>query len=90
MDRQLAGDHRVLDVGDAVVGQQVGQDVPVLAGLGGGQALQVADRQAQVEPDAVDVPGADAGAGEDEQLVLGQEPAQLLDQRAGWRRRPGP
>ena len=55
VDGQLASDYAVLDVGDAIVGQQIGQDAPVLAGLGRGQALQVADRDAQIEPDAEDV-----------------------------------
>ena len=74
-------DHGVIDVGDAVAREQAREDAPVLAGLGGGEALQVADGQAQVEPDTEDVTGADAGAGEDQQLVLGQDPPQLVDQR---------
>ena len=73
VDGELAADDAVVDVGDAVVGEQVREDAPVLAGFGGGQALEVADGQAEVEADAEDVAGADAGAGEDEQLVLRQD-----------------
>ena len=40
-----------------------------------------AGRQAEVEADAEDVAGADARPGEDEQLVLGERVAQLVDDR---------
>ena len=81
VDRELAGDRRVLDIGDALGREQARQDVAVLAGLAGGERGERADRQAEVEADAVEVAGADAGAGEDEQPMLGQERAQLVDDR---------
>jgi hypothetical protein len=39
------------------------------------------DRQAEIEADAIDVAGADAGAGQDEQTVLGQEFSKFIHDR---------
>jgi hypothetical protein len=39
--------------------------VAILAGLAGGKRRKRPDRQAEIEADAVDVAGADAGAGQD-------------------------
>ena len=81
VNRELARDGRVLDVGDALRREQAGEDVAILAGLAGGERRERADRQAEIEADAVEVAGADAGAGQDEQTVLGQQLAQLVDER---------
>ena len=53
----------------------------VLAGFARRERRERADRQAEVEADAVDMAGTDAGAGQDQQTVLGQELAQFLHQR---------
>ena len=81
VDRELARDGRVLDIGDALRREQRGEDVAVLAGLARGERGERADRQAEVEADAVEVAGADAGAGQDEQPVLGQQLAELVHER---------
>ena len=90
VDRELVGDGRVLDIGDALRRQQRREDMAVLAGLAGGERGERADRQAEIEADAVEVAGADAGAGQDQQAVLGQELAELVDDRAGSLRRRDP
>ena len=78
MDRELVRDGGMLDVGDAFRRQQRREDVAVLAGFARGERGERPDRQAEVEADAVKVAGADAGAGQDEQTVLGQELPELL------------
>ena len=81
MDRELVRDGRVLDIGDALRREQRGEDVAILAGLAGGERGERPDRQAEVEADAVEVAGADAGAGQDEQAMLGQKLAKLIHDR---------
>ena len=71
----------MLDVGDALRREQAREDVAVLAGLAGGERRERADRQAEVEADAVEMAGANAGAGQDEQAMLRQQRAQLVDER---------
>ena len=73
VDRELARDGRVLDVGDALRREQRREDVAVLAGLARGERGERPDRQAEIEADAVKVAGADAGTGQDQQTMLGQE-----------------
>ena len=53
----------------------------VLAGLARGERGKRPDRQAEVEADAVEVAGADAGAGQNEQTVLGQELPEFVHER---------
>ena len=65
VDRELVRDGRVLDIGDALRREQRREDVAILAGLAGGKRGERPDRQVKIEADAVDVAGADAGAGQD-------------------------
>src|SRR6476659_6602454 len=81
MDRELVGDRRVIAVRDADGCEQRGEDVAVLAGFAGGERRERADGEAEVEGDAVDVASTDAGAGEDQHPMLGQERAELVDDR---------
>lgn len=71
----------MLDVGDALRREQRREDVAVLAGLAGSERGERPDRQAEVEAHAVEVAGADAGAGQYEQTVLGQELPELVHDR---------
>ena len=71
----------MLDVGDALRGEQRRENVAVLASLARGERGKRPDRQAEIEADAVDVAGADAGAGQDEQTVLGQEFPEFVHDR---------
>ena len=73
VDRELGRDGRVLDIGDALRREQRREDVAVLARFAGGERGERPDRQAEVEADAVEMTGANAGAGQDEQTMLGQE-----------------
>ncbi len=50
MNGELVRNGRVLDVGDALRGQQRCQDVSILSGLAGGKRRERADRQAEIEP----------------------------------------
>src|SRR5262245_9496270 len=79
MDRELAGDGRMLDVRDAVGGEERGEDVAGLAGLAGRQWRQRANGEAEVEGDAVDVASADPGTREDEQAMLGEQRTEFVD-----------
>jgi hypothetical protein len=81
VDRELVGDGGVLDVGDALRREQRRQDVAVLAGLARGERGKRPDRQAEVEADAVEMAGADAGARQYQQTMLGQELAELIHDR---------
>ena len=83
MDCKLDWRWWVFDIGHALRREQRREDVAVLAGLAGGERGERPDRQAEVEADAVEVAGADAGAGQDQQAMLGQELAQFIDDRAG-------
>ena len=71
----------MLDVGDALRREQRREDVAVLASLARGERGKRPDRQAEVEADAVEVAGTDAGTGQDEQTVLGQELPELVHER---------
>ena len=53
----------------------------ILAGLAGSERGERADRQTEIETDAVDVAGADASAGQNEQAVLRQEIPQFVHER---------
>ena len=53
----------------------------VLAGLARGERGERPDRQAEVETDAVEVAGADAGASQNEQTVLRQELPEFVHER---------
>ncbi len=86
VDRELVRDGRVLDVGDALRREQRREDVAVLARLARGERGERADRQAEVEADAIEVAGADAGAGQDKQTMLGQELAESRRRSGGSRR----
>ncbi len=81
MDGELARHGRMLDIGDAFRREQAGEDVAVLSGLARRKRRQRADRQAEIETDAVEMARADAGPGQDQQPVLGQKPANLIHQR---------
>ena len=70
---ELTGDRRVLEIGDALRREQKREDVAILAGLARGERGKRPDRQAEIETDAVDVAGADACSGQNEQTVLRQE-----------------
>src|SRR5262245_38780534 len=70
VDRELARDGGVLDIGHALRREQARQDVAVLASLAGCERRERADRQPEVKTDAVEMAGADAGAGQDEQTML--------------------
>ncbi|GCC49097.1 hypothetical protein chiPu_0032991, partial [Chiloscyllium punctatum] len=65
VDRKLARDGRMLDIGHAVRREQAAEDMAVLPGLARRERLERADRQSEVEADAVEMAGADAGAGQD-------------------------
>jgi hypothetical protein len=73
MNGELIRDGRVLEVRDALRREQQREDVAILAGLARGERGNRPDRQAEIETNAVDVPGADACAGQNEQTVLRQE-----------------
>src|SRR5215831_13686383 len=81
MNGELTGDRRVLEVGDALRREQKREDVAILAGLARGERGNRPDRQAEIETNAVDVAGADARAGQNEQAVLRQEIAELVHER---------
>ena len=53
----------------------------VLAGLARGERGERPDRQAEVEADAVEVAGADAGTGQYQQTVLGQQLSEFVHER---------
>src|SRR5215467_10925532 len=53
----------------------------VLAGLACGEWSKRPNRQAEVEANAVEVAGADAGAGQDEKTVLREKHPQLVHER---------
>ncbi len=53
----------------------------VLAGFARRERSERPDGQAEVEADAIEVAGADAGAGQDQQAMLRQELADLFDDR---------
>jgi len=81
MNGELTSDSRVLDIGDALRREQKREDVAILAGLARGKRSNRPDRQAEIETNAVDVAGADACAGQNEQTVLRQEIAELVHER---------
>ena len=81
MNRKLVRDRAVLDIGDAFRREQSGEDVAILAGLARGQRRERADRQAEIESDAVEVTRADAGARQNEQAMLLHHLTQLFDDR---------
>ena len=70
-----------LDERDAVLGQQVLQHLRVLPGDGGAEHGEHADRQAEIDRQAVDVAGAGAGAGAEDHLVAWQVGDDLVDHR---------
>jgi hypothetical protein len=74
---ELTSDRRVLEVGDALWREQKREDVAILAGFARGERGDRPDRQAEIETNTVDMAGADACAGQNEQTVLGQEIAKL-------------
>src|SRR5262245_61946678 len=78
---ELTSDRRVLEVGDALRREQKREDVAILAGLARCERGNRPDRQAEIEANAVDVAGADACAGQNEQTVLRQEIAELVHER---------
>ena len=78
---ELICDGRVLEVGDALRREQKREHVAILAGLARGERSNRPDRQAEIETDAVDVAGADACAGQNEQAVLGQEIPEFVHER---------
>jgi len=55
--------------------------VAILAGLARGKRGKRPDRQAEIETNAVDVAGADACAGQNEQTVLRQEIPEFVHER---------
>ena len=71
----------MLEVGDALRRQQKREDVAILAGLARGERGERTDGQSEIETNAVNVAGADAGAGEDQQAVLRQEVPQFVYER---------
>jgi hypothetical protein len=81
MNGELTSDRRVLEVGDALRREQKREDVAILAGLARGERSNRPDRQAEIETDAIDVAGADACAGQNEQTVLRQEIPEFVHER---------
>ena len=81
VDRKLARDRAMLDIGDAFRREKGGEDVAVLAGFACSQRRERPDRKAEVEGDAVKVPRADAGARQNEQAMLLHQLAQFVDDR---------
>ena len=88
MDRELVRDGWMLDVGDAFRREQRREDVAVLAGFAGGKRGKRPNRQAEIETDAVEVAGADAGTGQYEQTVFGQQLPESRPRSGGSRPRP--
>ena len=78
---ELVRDSGMLDIGDALRSEQTCKDLTVLAGLARSKRSKRPNRQAKVEANAVDVAGADAGTGQDEQTVLRQKRPQLVHER---------
>src|SRR5262245_32373129 len=78
VDGELVRDGGVLDIGDALRREQARKDMAVLAGLACGKRSKRPDRQAEVEANAVEVPSADTGPGQDEQAVFRQKRPQLV------------
>src|SRR5215475_12388175 len=78
---ELVRDGGVLDIGDALRRKQARKDMAVLAGLACCERSKRPDRQAEVEANAVEVAGAYAGTGQDQQTVLRQKRAQLVHER---------
>src|SRR5467141_3814324 len=64
-----------------MLGQQGGDDMPVLFCVRGGQGRQRAGRQTEVEANAVDVAPPDPGSGCDQQLAVDERLDQFLDDR---------
>jgi len=83
---ELVGDCGMREVGHALLGEQRGNEVAVLFGLGGGQRGQHASGQTEVEPDPEDMAAPDAPSGEDQQPMLRQHRPQL---RHDWHDRVG-
>lgn len=52
-----------------------------MSGFASGERRERTHGQAKVKANAVEVAGADAGTGQDEQTVLRQQRAQLVDER---------
>jgi hypothetical protein len=71
----------MLDVGDTFRRKQVRENVAVLASFARGERGKLADRQAEIEADAVKVAGADASTGQYEQTMLWQEFPKLVHDR---------
>src|SRR6516164_9431093 len=78
---ELARDGGVLDIRNAFGRKQARKDMAVLAGFACGERSERPNREAEVEANAVEVAGADAGTGEDKQTVLSQKCPQLVDER---------
>jgi hypothetical protein len=55
--------------------------MPVLAGFVCGERRKRPDRKAEVEANTIEVAGADAGTGQDEQSVLRQKRPQFVHER---------
>src|SRR6185312_1230367 len=78
---ELTGDRRVLEVGDALRREQKREDVAILTGLARGERGERPDRQTKIETNAVDMAGANASAGQNEQTMLRQEIAEFVYER---------
>src|SRR5215468_7907528 len=81
VDGELACNGGMLDIGDALRREQTSKDMAVLSGLAGSERRERTHRQTEVKAHTVEVSGADAGAGQDEQTMLWQQRPQLVHER---------
>ncbi len=81
VNRQLARDGRVFNIGDAFRSEERGENVAVLASFARCKRGQRPDREAETAANAVDMARADSGTGQDQQTVFGQKFSDLVHDR---------